>query len=450
VVVQRQSGKPIGEGQVFIADIATAEEVVSGSSDPDSAVRRTRNTLKIEAVSLLDDAGVVIASTSGSLVGQRAHDQLIATGVADRRFVGLASAIEEDLYLDGVVQWEAGSVLYQVVSPLEASGGSVLLHYDVSLLLSRRTIPGAIQSGALQLLGLAAVFAVFAGVIRVGHSRAALRYREVAQESQFLRSHSKELEVANKSLDLARNQAEDALALAEEKIRIRSEFVLMINHELRTPLTSVVTGAELLRSTQLSEADRAIVLDSMVADGARLQEIIDQILAVARIENRGLAYELTEMSLDEVRSTVSKAHSGAVDMVSGPGRDLTVRTDASALSLVVASLVDNALTHGAGSVSVGCATSSQIVPQLEVGDRPHQGVFITVADDGPGIDGEFLPRIFEKFEKSSFSSGTGLGLYMVRMIIEALEGSLSVQTSSAGTTFQISIPALPVRHRVVA
>jgi signal transduction histidine kinase len=91
-----------------------------------------------------------------------------------------------------------------------------------------------------------------------------------------------------------------------------------------------------------------------------------------------------------------------------------------------------------------------VVPQHRVGDQPESAFFITVADDGPGIDREFLPRIFEKFEKSSFSSGTGLGLYMARMIVEALEGSLSVQTSAAGTTFQISVPMAPATERVEA
>jgi signal transduction histidine kinase len=189
----------------------------------------------------------------------------------------------------------------------------------------------------------------------------------------------------------------------------------------------------------------------MVADGSRLQEIIDQILAVARIENRGLSYELTELRLSDLYEALASAHpraalNGHVDT----DNEVWVRTDAGAVGLVVTSLVDNAFTHGAKAVSVGCATRPQVDPQLEVGDRPEGAVFITVTDDGPGIDREFLPRIFEKFEKSSFSSGTGLGLYMARMIVEALDGSLSVETSAAGTTFQISLPIAPTWKRVEA
>ncbi|MEX0863881.1 MAG: HAMP domain-containing sensor histidine kinase [Acidimicrobiia bacterium] len=451
IVVQRNSTVPIGEGEVFVADSSRVAEIISATSDSDVAVRQARNSLDIEAVSLLGPDGVIVASTSDPLIGEPAHNQLIAFGASDHRFMALATAIDEDLWLDGVVEWPAGSVLYQVVSPLAEGEGAVMLHYDVSALLGRRTQPGVVRPETLQLLGLAAIFAVFGGVVLVGRSRAARRHREVALESQFLRAHSLELQAANENLDQAKHQAEEALALAEEKIRIRSEFVLMINHELRTPLTSVVTGAELLRSTELSDPDKAVVLDSMVTDGARLQEIIDQILAVARIENRGLSYDLTDVRFDEIRLAVTSAHPAGtpVEPVE-PDPNLTVRTDTGALGLVVASLVDNALTHGATSIWVGCSDRAQIVPQLEVGERPESAVYITVADDGPGIQQAFLPRIFEKFEKSSFSPGTGLGLYMARMIIEALEGSIAVQTSSAGSTFQLSLPIVTARQRIGA
>ena len=450
IVVQRDSTTPIGEGEVFVADAMTSEDAISRSEDQFTAVRLARNELGVEAVSLLDQDGRVVASTSDPLVGRPVQNSLIADGLADRRFMALAAAIDEDLWLDDVVEWPAGSVLYQVASPLEG-GGAVMIHYDVSQLLGRRTPPGGIAPMAIQLLGLAAVFGVIGAAVLVGHWRAARRYRKVQLESEILRRNSLELERANTGLESARRQAEDALALAEEKIRVRSEFVLMINHELRTPLTSIVTGAELLRSRGLSDADRAALLESMIADGSRLQEMIDQILAVARIENRGLSYELSEVSFTELYQALASAHPGAVtDSASDPDPEILVRTDVGALGLIVSSLVNNAFTHGADAVSVGCSTWPQLEPQLEVGDRPPGAVFITVADNGPGIDLEFLPRIFEKFEKSGFSSGTGLGLYMARMIIEALGGSLSVQTSSAGTTFQLSVPGAPTRDRVEA
>ncbi len=71
---------------------------------------------------------------------------------------------------------------------------------------------------------------------------------------------------------------------------------------------------------------------------------------------------------------------------------------------------------------------------------PDPAVFISVSDDGPGIREEFLPRAFEKFEKDSRSSGTGLGLYMAKLMAEAMSASLLVWTSSEGTTITIALP----------
>jgi signal transduction histidine kinase len=449
IVVQRESSRLIGEGQIFIADSGVARDIVRRSEDIDLGVRNARNQLRVEAVSILARNGVVLASTSVPLIGSSVDDPLIAMGAAEGRLMALATAINSDLELDGVVLWLSGSVLYQVVAPLGPER-SILLHYDVAQLLGRRTpAPGA-GSTSIQLLGLAAIFAVLAIAVLVGHMRVAQRHRTISRESEIHRINSMELSRANTNLEQARHQAEEALALAEEKIRIRSEFVLMINHELRTPLTSVVTGAELLRSRDLAEADRTALLDAMVADGSRLQEIIDQILAVARIENRGLSYELTDVPVEEMVQALSLAQPAARAETQLEGASGTVNTDLGALCLVVGSLVDNAFTHGAKTVAVGCALTPRVDPQIEVGDRPASAIYVTVSDDGPGIDHEFLPRIFEKFEKSSFSSGTGLGLYMARMIVEALEGSLAVQTSHDGTSFQISIPTSAVRERVEA
>jgi signal transduction histidine kinase len=231
--------------------------------------------------------------------------------------------------------------------------------------------------------------------------------------------------------------------LAEEKNRIRAEFVLMINHELRTPLTSLVTGAELLTQFGLPEPDRVQLLSHMVADGKRLQEMIAQMLTVARIENRGLNFTLRDVSLAEVLTDLREKHprlrihgrEGGIDP-----REAWVRTDPMTLSQLVASLADNALSHGASRVDLVWQDRIPFRPMHEVGTRPDPALVLLVIDDGPGIDPNFLPRAFEKFEKHSQSAGTGLGLYIARMMVDALEGSLSVHSSHHGTTMAIGVP----------
>jgi signal transduction histidine kinase len=441
---QFTSTRPIGEWEVFLDDAENAAVIVGSAENAQAGVRHARNALGIEAVSLVDSSGVVTASTSGTLADRPVSSPLLAAGVSNGRFAGLAEATTQAIEIDGVVEWPEGTVLYQVLHPNESASEFMMLHYDVSELLERRAQPGAIDPLTTQLLALGGVFLVLGAVVFIGHSRAARRHREMASESELLRTHSLELEKANVELAAARRKAEQALALAEEKMRIRSEFVLMINHELRTPLTSVVTGAELMRDGDLGPAERQDLIDSMVTHGKRLGEIIDQILAVARIENLGLSYELESVSLETVCAAIN---SGSFP-VAPESLDVAVRTDVRTLAMVVSSLADNARTHGAAKVSIACHLESTLQPMIELGQQPEEAVYVTVADDGPGIDAEFLPRAFEKFEKNSFSSGTGLGLYLVRLMVDALDGSISVDTSPSGTTFQLALPAT-VRERAM-
>jgi signal transduction histidine kinase len=74
-----------------------------------------------------------------------------------------------------------------------------------------------------------------------------------------------------------------------------------------------------------------------------------------------------------------------------------------------------------------------------IGSPSDAGIWVAVRDDGPGIDLEFLPRIFEKFEKRSDSPGTGLGLYLARLIAEAIGASIAVKTGPNGTTMAVGV-----------
>ena len=99
------------------------------------------------------------------------------------------------------------------------------------------------------------------------------------------------------------------------------------------------------------------------------------------------------------------------------------------------------LSVGASEVEVLGITRPLIEGAHRIGTRPPTPVYFVVSDDGPGIDPEFLPRAFEKFEKNSNSPGTGIGLYMVQVMVEAMVGSIEVATSPRGTIFQIALPA---------
>jgi signal transduction histidine kinase len=446
--VQTEATQPIGEAEVFIAEAEIALAEMAEATDLDIGVRRARNRLDIEAVSVVDISGRVVASTSPNKVGDQIANPLLLDAIENSRLAALAASTDRSVELDGIEEWPPGAVLYQVISP-SSDGLSLLLYYNISELLGRRAQPGDIQPETLQLSALGLAIGALAALAMYGRTKAARKYQAMALESRLLRRHSRDLRQKNLELDRSKERAEEALALAEEKIRIRSEFVLMINHELRTPLTSVITGAELMKAADLTEDERETLLQSIVADGQRLLEIINQILTVARIENKGLFDKLSEVGLGDLCSGIGAVLTPTDE---SPEQELIARTDTAALAMVVNSLTDNARTHGASRVEVRCSTRPMAHPDLEVGSRPEEAIFVSVRDDGPGIDREFLPRIFEKFEKSSFSSGTGLGLYMTRTVVEALGGSIAVATSGLGTTVELAIPLTnaPSRAKAVA
>jgi signal transduction histidine kinase len=448
-VTQRSSDRPIGEGALFKADVdrADSELITRRGDEPDDViVRRIRNALGVESVALVTEDGIIAASTSPNQTGEPLDNGYLGFLLSQARFGAVATPTRAPVLVDGIEEWPAGSVLYTVLEPID--GGAILLQYDVSELLSRRATASGIRTLTVQLAAVAAFFVLAAVAALIGRFRVASRHQAIRIESEFLRKHSHELVAANAELDAARKAAEDALELAEEKNRVRAEFVLMINHELRTPLTGVVTGAELLQSGALiDEADRDRLLTDMVADGNRLQEMIGQMLAVARIENRGLNFDLQEVSVGDLCEHIGAHHPRLVQKASDPSvLHAIVEADPMTLPQIISSLVDNAYQHGARSVALECTDELPFDPLLEVGDAPAKAVHFIVHDDGPGIDTAFLPRAFEKFEKDSRSSGTGLGLYLASVMIDAMDGAMSLTTSASGTSIAVSLPARLARR----
>jgi signal transduction histidine kinase len=319
--------------------------------------------------------------------------------------------------------------------PLD-DGRIAVMVYDLQELTERRAIPRGIHPETLQLAGVAMFFGVMTLVLAAGRAGAHRRVRRSIEESAALQARARELATHNEELDLARSAAERALALAEEKNRIRSEFVLMINHELNTPLTGVVTSAELLAAhPEMPAADRGQLLVDMVREGDKLRGLIDRMLTVARIENQGLGYSLRRI---EAATLVELLRPATHPETLVAPAATAVMTDPEGLVALVASLTENARTHGARTVAVEFLQALPFEPDLIVGTA-NAGMWVAVRDDGPGIDQEFLPRIFEKFEKRSDSPGTGLGLYLARLIAEAIGASIAVKSGPGGTTMAVGV-----------
>lgn len=219
-------------------------------------------------------------------------------------------------------------------------------------------------------------------------------------------------------------------ALQEARARER-RFTADVAHELRTPLTALVGEASILREhLDAMPPDARRVSELLGADVARLRRLVDELMEISRFDagEEGVAEETVEL-----RSLVEGLvrHRGWDGSVAIEGSPQTLRSDPRRLERVVANLVGNAVEHA----------GEGIVVRL---DREGATARVEVADRGPGISPEHLPRLFDRFYKvdpSRSAGGSGLGLAIARENAELLGGRIEVEsTVGRGARFTLHLP----------
>jgi len=224
---------------------------------------------------------------------------------------------------------------------------------------------------------------------------------------------------------------------ARERIeRSRANLVSTVAHELRSPLTSVkgFTATLLAKWERFNDDQKKLMLQTVNADADRVTRLITELLDVSRIETGRL--ELRKQVVDlpaALRRTVAgQVAAGAPEsrfVVQEDGALPEMWVDPDKVQQVLGNLVENAVLHGAGTVT------------LTVG--PHDGgAVITVSDQGEGIPDATTTRIFTRFWRGDRRGGTGLGLYIVKGLVEAHGGSVAVgRAEGGGARFRFVLPA---------
>jgi PAS domain S-box-containing protein len=237
-------------------------------------------------------------------------------------------------------------------------------------------------------------------------------------------------------------------AEAEEANRTKDEFLATLSHELRTPLTAMLGWTRMLRMKELDEETSERALET-VERNARVQaQLIEDLLDVSRIITGKLRLDVRPMELmpvieaaiDAVRPAAAAKNielQTALDPLAGP-----VSGDPNRLQQVVWNLLANAVkfTPGSGQVKVSL-------------ERVDAHVEVIVSDTGQGIKPDFLPYVFDRFRQADGSStrlhgGLGLGLAIVRHLIELHGGTVRAESSGEGqgATFHLQLPLMPVRN----
>ena len=261
----------------------------------------------------------------------------------------------------------------------------------------------------------------------------------------LIRGVKKEVESREKIEELA-----DSLVKSNDKLegtniklkeldKLKSEFLSLASHQIRNPLTAIKGYASLVIDGTYGEVSQSVreAVDRMYQSTQSLVVIVGDFLDISRIEQGTMKYDFTSFDIqklavqvtEEFRPNIMKAGL-TISSVAGPG-DYFVNADQGKIKQVIGNLIDNAIKYTPkGSIKVALSRYS-------LSDGTSGRVRVTVSDTGVGIDKEVIPQLFAKFtrDKDAFKtnvSGTGLGLYLAKQMIQAHHGKIWAESDGRG------------------
>jgi len=219
--------------------------------------------------------------------------------------------------------------------------------------------------------------------------------------------------------------------------RTRLEFVAMVAHDLKSPLITIGGGARRLRSGKLGPEQQAAWLDRIITQAARLEKLTHDLMDTVQISTGRLCVNRARLDLAALLREVCREQAGILSDHSlrfEGGEECPVLGDRDRIERVVTNLVSNAAKYSPKGSTI----------EVKVA-RQESLAFFTVRDEGAGIAPEDLKAIFEPFGRGSqahqMAKGTGLGMNVVKHILEAHDGSITIRSEvGKGTTVEVTLP----------
>ena len=226
----------------------------------------------------------------------------------------------------------------------------------------------------------------------------------------------------------------------ERAERSRADLVSTVAHELRSPLTSVkgFTATLLNKWPRFTDDQKRVMLETVNADADRVTRLITELLDVSRIESGRIEVHRELVDIPDQARKVIAGRVAAGDPEDRFRLEVTLDLpetwlDADKIFQILANLIENAVRHGAGTVT--------IMVEPTRADEPR-GVAVSVRDQGQGIAPELAPRVFRQFWRVKRRGGAGLGLFIVKGLVEAHGGTIAVhQAPGGGAEFRFTMPA---------
>ncbi|MBW8805779.1 MAG: PAS domain-containing protein [Catenulisporales bacterium] len=235
--------------------------------------------------------------------------------------------------------------------------------------------------------------------------------------------------------------------LRRRRERRQSDLIATVAHELRSPLTSVkgFTATLLARWDRFTDDQKRMMLQTVDADADRVVRLIAELLDVARLDSgrmelHRIPVDLHQLITDQVRACVAQGVPEETFRIRIPHGLPAVSADPDKLRQVLANLLENAVRHGGGTVTIE-AEDDRSRPNTGLHTEGVSSVAVAVSDEGPGIPEDQLTRVFTRFWRGGRRGGTGLGLSIVKGLVEAHGGVVAAGNAAAGgARFRFTLP----------
>jgi len=415
------------ESEGRLSFLAQAGEVFASSLDHEATLQRVAQL----SVPRLGDWCTVHLTRPGasaiSLVAT-AHREPSRAGILEQLFARFPSRPDQEMFYPKVLRTGVPEV--HVVTPaLVARHARSEEHAKLLAELSTR---------ALMAVPLRSAQATPFGVLSFGTSAEDRRYGP--QDLELALELARRAGVAIENARLFERARTERLR-AEDANRLKDEFLATVSHELRTPLTAMLGWVTMLRAGTLPPEKRERALETIERNARVQAKLVEDLLDVSRIISGKLRLEVKPVDAAQTVEAVLEslrpaAQSKDVSLQATVAPDAVVLGDAARLQQIVWNLVSNAVKFTPKHGQVHTVVS-----------RRDSSVVIEVSDSGQGIRPEFLPHVFERFRQEEGSTtrrhgGLGLGLAIVRQLVELHGGTVAVHSEGEGhgATFSVVLP----------
>jgi signal transduction histidine kinase len=401
----------------------------------------TLNKFLENQISLLSSANISLVDSNGTMI-LTDIPKLINANIFDKKFNPLTErSVADNKRGRTMIEAMRSAILNPKTGSTDiVSGGKDLtisyapivsngIHYFTAILILPHTLASSLKDLVVQQRNFAIVAIVIIVLSSIGIFFVITYWNKGLRKVVYIQT--KELQETTEKLTY--------------HDKLQKEFIDIAAHEFRTPIQSVLGYSEMIHSN-LKNFEQ--YFDKIIRNARRLEKLTEDILDVSRIESKNLQLSKSDFDLNQTIKQVIEDHQKeALDkelkivFESKKNVPPTIYADEPRLQQVINNLLSNAINFTKNGTITITAYKAQVDTNAENNEPGKESIVVEIKDTGTGINPEMLPRLFEKFATRS-ESGTGLGLYISKSIVDSHGGKIWAHNNrdGKGATFTFTLP----------